>query len=119
MSAVIFEDDTVKEIFSLMRKAGWESIAPEDKPLRILISDTYEFVRGGVAVKFYAEGEDVLGVKLLASADGNPTFAEIHHAMPRRVLAFLDIMHIVPVTDEWMKWFRDLLWGPQEVDDNG
>lgn len=117
MSAPVFEEPLVKEIFAELEARGWEMQRTELKSLQMLISDLAEFYRPdaeGTRVRFAAEtNPEFLSVSLWA--DGH-TYAELRHAAPRRVRAFLDIMGIVPARDEWVQWFREMQWGEQERD---
>lgn len=116
-TAPIFDDPIIREIFGEMEYRGWQRDDVTFMSLSELISDTVTFKRSPsgeeTTVRFSGDTDQTLGVTL---ALGDFTYAELRHAAPRRVRAFLDIMGIVPARDEWVQWFREMQWGEQERD---
>lgn len=100
---ILSEDEIMIQMYERLAADGWE---PEPLPLVTLVSDSKRFRREATQLHLLPQGESI-SVRVLDS--GAPVLA-VNGLDPRRLNALLDVMGILPISDEWMAWYRESLW---------
>lgn len=101
---ILSEDELLAEVYQRLAEEGWEREIGQ--PLTSIVSDAKTFARGSVAMKLQAHGESIA---LQMTDAGTPVMA-VNGLDPRRLNALLDVMGILPSSDEWMAWYRESIW---------
>jgi hypothetical protein len=108
--SLLSDDELMGELYKRLGEIGWSADAAPT--LLGIVSDSKTFLHepSNSVLKFLAQGE-AAGVRL--TVGGQPAFA-CDHASPQRINALLDVLGLLPTTDEWMAWYRDGLWASLE-----
>lgn len=100
---ILSEDETLQEIYARLAEAGWE---PAPMPVQAIVSDAKGFIKGTLQMKLQAYGDRV---SWAMSDAGTPVMA-VNGIDARRLNALLDVMGILPSSDEWVAWYRESIW---------
>lgn len=100
---ILSEDEIMIQLYDRLKEDGWDAA---DLPLSSIVSDAKAFTRSTTQMKLMAHGDSI---SLQVTDAGTPVIA-VNGLDARRLSALLDIMGLVPSSDEWMGWYRERIW---------
>lgn len=113
--SILTDEPLMVELYRRLGEEGWNADA--EPTLIGLVCNSRTFLRAEESLRLTDEG-DFIGIRATPSlhpfvGPERPAYFDAHGLSPARLNALLDVMGILPSSDEWMQWFREGIWGPQ------